>query len=66
MIERPHSGPEVVEPGIETCGTPVRPPWQASAVMRRGGFEGRGFERPHFGAGNGVVGRQRIVPGWRR
>src|SRR5579883_20579 len=67
IMERPTGNPSTVAaPGILTCGCPANPPCAQRQVMRsRSGSSVESFW-PTRGAGNGVVGRQRIVPSGRR
>ena len=62
-MDKPTGSPPTCAPGRLTCGKPARPPCAARQVMRArsGSRVARG--RPRSGAGNGVVGRQRIAPG---
>jgi hypothetical protein len=65
-MERPIGNPSTVAPGILTCGTPVRPPCEQRQEMRSRSGPSTCKGSPFFGAGNGVVGRQRIVSGGSR
>src|SRR5207302_2517797 len=62
-IDNPTGGPSTLAPGTLTCGTPVSPPCAASPRMRPRTGSSAGSDWPLSGAGNGVVGMQRIVPG---
>ena len=61
-MDRPTGSPPTCAPGRLTCGRPVRPPCAARQVMRARSGSSVASGRPFSGAGNGVVGRQRIVP----
>ena len=63
MIDRPTGSPSTVAPGRLTCGWPACPPWAQRQVMRSRSGSSTDSGWPTSGAGNGVVGRQRIVPG---
>jgi hypothetical protein len=52
-----------VAPGRLTCGTPVRPPCEVRQLIRPRSESKVATDKPLRGAGNGVVGMQRIVPG---
>src|SRR4029077_18929808 len=61
MMDRPTGRPSTVAPGRLTCGWPASPPWAHRQVMRsRSGSSTDSFW-PRSGAGNGVVGRHRMV-----
>ena len=66
MMDRPTGRPSTVAPGRLTCGTPVSPPWAHRQVMRSRSGSSTDSGWPRSGAGNGVVGRHRIVPGGSR
>jgi hypothetical protein len=55
--------PSIVAPGRLTCGMPASPPWAHRQRMRSRCALATDSGSPRFGAGNGVVGRQRMVPG---
>jgi hypothetical protein len=63
MIESPIGSPSTVAPGMLTCGTPVSPPCASMVVMRARSGTSTDSGSPFRGAGNGVDGRHRIVPG---
>src|SRR5215831_14000995 len=63
MMERPTGKPSTSAPGMLTCGWPVSPPCAQRQVMRSRNGPSTANRWPRSGAGNGVVGRQRMVPG---
>src|SRR5262249_23718435 len=63
MMERPTGMPSTWVPGMLTCGWPVSPPCAQRHVMRSRIGPSTDNRWPRSGAGNGVVGRQRMVPG---
>ena len=65
MIDSPTGRPPTVAPGRLTCGTPVSPPCAHRQVMRPRSASVADSGWLRGGAGNGVVGRHRIVPGGR-
>src|SRR5262245_64046819 len=62
-IDNPTGRPSTLAPGTLTCGTPVSPPCAASPRMRARTGSSADSGWLLSGAGNGVVGMQRIVPG---
>ena len=62
-IDSPTGAVPTSAPGRLTCGDPVRPPRQVNDEIRSRGNASWEIDSPRFGAGNGVVGRHRIVPG---
>src|ERR1700679_937982 len=66
MIDRPTGAPPTDAPGMLICGTPVKPPWLVRQLIRSLNGASTLLGNPLSGAGNGVVGRHRIVPGGSR
>src|SRR5688572_21824608 len=62
MIESPIGRPPTSAPGMLTWGTPVNPPCASMVVIRARSGVSVESGSPLRGAGNGVDGRQRIVP----
>src|SRR5262249_9555868 len=60
--DRPTGRPPTVAPGTLTWGTPVRPPCAVRQLIRARSGSSAARDSPFGGAGNGVVGRQRMVP----
>src|SRR5260370_10184236 len=66
MMDRPTGRPSTVAPGRLTCGWPANPPWAHRQVARSRNGSSTDSLWPRSGAGNGVVGRHRIVRTGRR